>query len=110
MSAVKEEVIELKDLVEYEEIIKSPYLVVIDFTATWCPPCQMIKPKYHAFANAFVGDVIFCSCDVDANDKASAKAGIQCMPTFQFYKAGSMVDKMEGADIDGLVKMIEKHK
>merc|ERR1712007_414598 len=96
---------ELKTLDDYTAVLKEDKLVVIDFTATWCPPCQFIKPKFHSLTeDAEFKDVIFCSCDVDANDQASQKANIQCMPTFQFYKCGNMIDKMEGADFDGLVK------
>ena len=57
-------------------------LVVVDFTATWCPPCQMIKPKYHALAEE-LGDTVICvAVDVDANAETSEAAGITCMPTF----------------------------
>jgi len=49
-------------------------------------------------------NVSFCQVDVDANGEASEKAGIECMPTFQFWKNGVKLDTMKGADFDGLVK------
>ena len=73
---------ELKTKAEYDEMIKSDKLTVVDFTATWCPPCQMIKPKFHAFAEELGDAVNMCSCDVDENAEASEAAGITCMPTF----------------------------
>ena len=74
-------------------------LVVVDFTASWCPPCQMIKPKFHAMADdeAYKG-IDFYQLDVDANGEGSQAAGIQCMPTFQFFKGGAKVDELQGAN------------
>jgi len=37
---------EIETKAEFDELLKESKLVVIDFTATWCPPCQMIAPKY----------------------------------------------------------------
>merc|ERR1711862_244354 len=101
---------ELKTLDDYTAVLKEDKLVVIDFTATWCPPCQFIKPKYHALSDGGEHpNVIFCACDVDANGQTSEKAGIQCMPTFQFYKGGNKVDQIEGADYDTLVAKVKQH-
>merc|ERR1739848_716460 len=47
-------------------------------------------------------DVKFYKVDVDDASEVSAKAGINCMPTFHFYKNGAKVDTMEGADEDGM--------
>ena len=81
-------------------------LVVVDFTATWCPPCQMIKPKFKALNQELAGAVVMIAVDVDENAETSESAGITCMPTFQFYKGGAKVDEMQGANYDGLVEKI----
>jgi len=57
-------------------------LLVVDFTATWCPPCQTIKPKYHKLAEE-LGDTVVCvAVDVDVNKETSEDCGIEAMPTF----------------------------
>ena len=41
--------------------------LIIDFTATWCPPCKAIAPKFEAMADEFKGKMTFRKVDVDAN-------------------------------------------
>ena len=36
----------LSNLAEFQKAIKSKNLVVIEFTATWSPPCHWINPKF----------------------------------------------------------------
>ncbi|PAA57682.1 hypothetical protein BOX15_Mlig015572g2, partial [Macrostomum lignano] len=84
-------------------------LVVIDFTATWCPPCRMIAPKFEQLSKD-TPDVVFAKVDVDENEETAGSQGIEAMPTFLLFKDKSQVDKMLGADFDGLVKLVEKHK
>ena len=57
----------------------------------------MIAPKFAAIAGENP-DVTFIKVDVDDNDETAAAEGIQCMPTFKFFKDGEEVDKLEGAD------------
>ena len=86
-------------------------LLVIDFTATWCPPCKMIAPKFEEMAGENT-DVTFKKIDVDANSEAAQAAGIQCMPTFKFYKGGAEITdaKVEGASEAKIRESIAAHK
>ena len=101
---------ELATMAEYEEQIKSDKLTVIDFTATWCPPCQMIKPKFEEHAPTVAEYAELVKIDVDANADASQAAGISCMPTFQFYKGGAKIHEIQGADWEGVKAKIEELK
>ena len=55
-------------------------------------------------------DVVFIAVDVDENEETSAKCGISCMPTFQYYKDGNKVDELQGANEESLISLIAKNK
>ena len=42
--------------------------------------------------------------------ETSAACGIQCMPTFQFYKGGKKIAEMAGADENKLRQTVEANK
>ncbi|MCD7453214.1 hypothetical protein HAX54_020088 [Datura stramonium] len=84
-------------------------LVVIDFTATWCGPCKYMEPVINDFAAKYT-DVEFVKIDVDELADVAQEYGVQAMPTFVLIKKGEVVDKIVGADKDGLQKKIQKHR
>merc|ERR1712039_1110185 len=73
-------------------------LVVIDFTATWCGPCQRIAPKFVEWEGTFKDDVVFFKVDVDENEETAAAYGVSAMPTFKFIKGGQKVGEVVGAN------------
>ena len=48
--------------------------------------------------------------DVDENAKGSDAANIDCLPTFKLYKNGAEVEKLEGADDQGLIDLLNRAK
>ena len=95
---------------EFQEQLKSDKLVVVDFTASWCPPCQAIAPKFAEHANVVADYAILVKVDVDENAETSEQCGISCMPTFQFYKGGQKVHEIQGANFEALKASIEQFK
>ena len=94
---------------EFDEVLQGSQLVVVDFTATWCPPCQMIAPKFVELAEQ-TPDAVFVKVDVDENADTAGACGISCMPTFQFYKGGEKKAEIQGANIEALKAKVDELK
>ena len=88
----------VKTHAEFQALLKDKEKVAVDFTASWCGPCQFIGPKFAEMAGeeAFAG-IHFCKVDVDGNEETAQWAGIQAMPTFKLYKGGEQHVEVVGA-------------
>ena len=94
-----------KDLDESNEIN-----FVLDFTASWCGPCQVIAPQFESISKEEIFKHIkFYKVDVDENEDLCEEYEINCMPTFVFLKDKKLVDSMKGANIKDLRSKIESN-
>ena len=86
-------------------------LVVVDFTATWCGPCQRITPAIEKMEKEKeMEDVIFVKVDVDENQETAQHCGIKAMPTFQFFMNAKKIDEIVGANEDKIKTAIRTAK
>ena len=70
--------------------------VVVDFTASWCPPCKMLAPVFERVAQTYEGRAQFYKVDVDESVEVAAKYGVQKIPNLLFFKDGQVVDQTIG--------------
>lgn len=71
-------------------------VVVLDFTATWCGPCQMQKPILEELEGEMGDKVDFKMVDVDQNNALAGKYGIHAVPTLIIEKDGAEVKRYTG--------------
>ncbi|KAK5778440.1 thioredoxin TRX2 PWA37_000306 [Arxiozyma heterogenica] len=74
-------------------------LVVVDFFATWCGPCKMIAPMIEKFAEQYAEQATFLKVDVDQVPDLAQKYGVSAMPTLVFFKNGSELTRVVGANM-----------
>lgn len=92
---------------EFEQIISSNELVVIDFFATWCGPCKMLSPVIEN-VESLIHDVKFIKVDIDQFNDLASQYKIQSVPTLVFLKNGQEVMKSIGyLDEDALIEKIK---
>ena len=96
---------------DFENIINSTDgLVIIDFSASWCMPCRMLKPIIERVADK-MPEVDFYNIDVDENEDIAKKYRIFSVPTLVCFRDGKKVDTLVGLNsFDDIVAFIERCK
>lgn len=91
------------------EVLSNEKLVMVDFYATWCPPCKMLSPVLDELASSR-GEYKIVKIDVDECKGLASKYRINAVPTVLFFKAGNIVEKFEGfRSRDEVANLIQKH-
>ncbi|XP_043099804.1 thioredoxin [Puntigrus tetrazona] len=106
-------IIVIEDKPAFDHALKNAgnKLVVVDFTATWCGPCQNIAPIFKGMSEDEANkNVVFLKVDVDDAQDVASFCDIKCMPTFHFYKNGKKIDEFSGSNHDKLKEKINLYK
>ncbi len=80
----------------FEEIINSKPVALVDLWASWCGPCRMLSPTVDDIAEEYEGRVAVAKCNVDDNDELAANFGVRSIPTLLFFKDGQLAEKTVG--------------
>ncbi len=89
-------------------VLWSKVPVLLDFTATWCPPCQMMKPHIHEVEKAYGDRLKVIEIDVDENAYLPAFFKVEGIPRLIVIKDGQVVaDDVGGRDYEDLLKFLD---
>ncbi|HEV2035931.1 MAG TPA: thioredoxin [Candidatus Dormibacteraeota bacterium] len=77
-------------------VLKSDVPVLVDFWATWCPPCRMIAPIVEQIHGELGDKVKVVKMDTDENPSTSISLGIMSIPTLIIFKDGKPAERTVG--------------
>ena len=82
--------------------------VLVDFTADWCGPCQMLAPILEILAVQMKDSLTIIKVNVDESQSIAMQYDISSVPTLLLFKDGELKHRAVGLkDLAGLKAMIE---
>lgn len=79
-----------------EKVLKSTKPVLVDFWASWCPPCRQIAPVLEEIAKEQKDKLIVAKLNVDENPLTPTKYHILSIPTLILFKDGKPIRQWVG--------------
>ena len=93
-------------VIESADEIPRQGIVVMDFYANWCGPCKRIAPAFEELAGTFK-NATFLKVNVDDSPDITEQFDVTVMPTFVFLMDGKLFQRVEGADLNQIITILE---
>ena len=81
----------------FNDIINSEQLTLVDFFATWCGPCKMMHPVLEQLKDELGESIRIIKIDVDKNNGLAMNYRVQSVPTLMLFRKGEMLWRQSGA-------------
>jgi thioredoxin 1 len=93
-----------------QEVEQYQGTVLVDFSASWCPPCKMLAPIIKEVAGEVADRAKVGALDVDESRDTATRFSVLNVPTMIFFKDGKEAARIVGVtqkqkiieQIDGL--------
>ncbi|MCP4171484.1 MAG: thioredoxin family protein [Fuerstiella sp.] len=78
------------------EAATSGKILIVDFGATWCGPCQMLKPEMEKVSARTRDEAIVITIDVDSQSELATHFQVGAIPDIRFFQNGKAVGGIIG--------------
>ena len=94
----------------FETALAEGKLMMVDFWAEWCVPCQMLGPVIESLADRYEGRAVIGKINTDEEQALAMSFQITGIPTVIFFKDGKEIDRLVGVmPPDAFIQVLEKH-
>lgn len=90
-----------------QEVLEENENVMVQFSASWCGNCRIMKPKFKKLAGENE-KVAFVVVDAEKFPESRKLANVNNLPTFAAYKNGSIVNQVQTNKVDGLIELLNE--
>ena len=89
------------------EIIAQNETVVVQFSATWCGNCRIMKPKFKKMASENES-IPFLMVDAEKFPESRKLATVDNLPTFATFKNGALVNQTQTNKAEVLAELVNE--
>ncbi|MGO3164194.1 MAG: thioredoxin [Sphingobacteriaceae bacterium] len=98
-------------MASFNEIIQKNKMVLVDFSAEWCGPCQTLAPILKELKEDLGDALSIIKIDVDKNQSIATEFRVQGVPTLMLYRGGQQVWRQSGLITKNeLLKIVQAHE
>jgi thiol-disulfide isomerase/thioredoxin len=97
---------ELKDD-NLSEIVSGNDTVFVQYMASWCGNCRLMKPKFKKMARENEG-AKFVFVDAEKNPESRKMATVDNLPTFAAFKNGDFVNQVQTNKLESLKTLVDE--
>ena len=90
-----------------QEIVASNETVVVQYAATWCGNCRIMKPKFKKLASENT-NAVFVIVDAEKFPESRKLATVNNLPTFATFKNGTFVNQVQTNKFDILKTLVDE--
>lgn len=88
-------------------IVNDNNMVMVQYGATWCGNCRIMKPKFKKLASENDG-IPFVYVDAEKLVESRKLAQVDNLPTFAFFKNGQLVGQVQTNQADNLINFFNE--
>lgn len=93
---------------EFKRQVNGDLPVLVEYYASWCKPCKMMKPFVEDIAKEYEGKIKVLYIDVDKHSQLSDELDIHSIPVLHYYKKGRLRKTLNGyQDKQAIRRMIQ---
>ena len=79
-----------------QQVLQADGPVLVDFYATWCPPCRQLAPRIDELAAEYEGQAKVLKLNVDDTPELAQRFAISAVPTLILFEDGKPVARWAG--------------
>ena len=92
----------------FDKTLAEGKLMMVDFWAEWCGPCQMLGPVIESLAEKYEGRAVIGKVNTDEEPDLAMSFQISGIPTVIFFKDGKEIDRLVGImPPDAFIQVLE---